>query len=88
MRARTLACLALALGVVAPFLVHLLRGALPEPAFDGDPTLQDVVTDPAGLLGDHLVHGDYPALAWTAYLCAGLAIGRLDLFDGSPRPGC
>ncbi|MDX3451117.1 heparan-alpha-glucosaminide N-acetyltransferase domain-containing protein [Streptomyces sp. ME02-8801-2C] len=81
LRARTLACLALALGVVSPFLVHLLRGALPEPAFDGDPTLQDVVTDPAGLLGDLLVHGDYPVLAWTAYLCAGLAIGRLDLFD-------
>ncbi|MGW3646368.1 heparan-alpha-glucosaminide N-acetyltransferase domain-containing protein [Streptomyces sp. NPDC000878] len=81
LRARTLACIALALGVVAPFLVHLLQGALPEPAFDGDPTLQDVVTDPAGLLGDLLVHGDYPVLAWTAYLCAGLAIGRLDLFD-------
>ncbi|WP_327698381.1 heparan-alpha-glucosaminide N-acetyltransferase domain-containing protein [Streptomyces sp. NBC_00459] len=81
LRARTLACIALALGVVAPFLVHLLRGALPEPAFDGDPTLQDVVTDPAGLLGDLLVHGPYPVLAWTAYLCAGLAIGRLDLFD-------
>lgn len=81
LRARTLACVALALGVVAPFLVHLLRGALPEPAFDGDPTLQDVVTDPAGLLGGLLVHGAYPVLAWTAYLCAGLAIGRLDLFD-------
>ncbi len=81
LRARTLACVALVLGVAAPFLVHLLRGALPEPAFDGDPTLQDVVTDPAGLLGDLLVHGPYPVLAWTAYLCAGLAIGRLDLFD-------
>ncbi|GAA3873097.1 hypothetical protein GCM10023084_27590 [Streptomyces lacrimifluminis] len=81
LRARTLACIALTLGVVAPFLVHLLRGALPEPAFDGDPTLQDVVTDPAGLLGGLLVHGAYPVLAWMAYLCAGLAIGRLDLFD-------
>ncbi|NEA68393.1 heparan-alpha-glucosaminide N-acetyltransferase domain-containing protein [Streptomyces sp. SID12488] len=81
LRARTLACVAVALGVVAPFLVHLLRGVLPEPAFDGDPTLLDVVTDPAGLLGGLLVHGAYPVLAWMAYLCAGLAIGRLDLFD-------
>ncbi|MDW4908844.1 heparan-alpha-glucosaminide N-acetyltransferase domain-containing protein [Streptomyces sp. ADMS] len=81
LRARTLACVALALGVLAPFLVHLLRGTLPEPAFEGDPTLQDVVTDPAGLLGGLLVHGGYPVLAWTAYLCAGLAIGRLDLLD-------
>ncbi|GAA0312965.1 heparan-alpha-glucosaminide N-acetyltransferase domain-containing protein [Streptomyces turgidiscabies] len=81
LRARTLGCVALALGVLAPFLVHVLRGVLPEPAFDGDPTLQDVVTDPAGLLGDLLVHGPYPVLAWTAYLCAGLAIGRLDLYD-------
>lgn len=87
LRARTLACVALALAVVAPFLVHLLRGALPEPAFEGDPTLQDVVTDPAGLLGDLLVHGDYPVLAWTAYLCAGLAIGRLDLFSRRTATG-
>lgn len=73
------ACLSLFLAVAAPFAVHALRGVLPEPVFDGDPTLQDVVADPLGLVSDLLVHGDYPVLAWTAYLCAGLALGRLDL---------
>lgn len=76
---RALAGLSLTLALGAPFAVHALRGLLPEPAFDGDPTLQDVVTDPLGLVSDLLVHGDYPVLAWTAYLCAGLALGRLDL---------
>jgi uncharacterized membrane protein YeiB len=76
---RALAGLALSLAVAAPLAVHALRGVLPEPAFEGDPTLQDVVTDPLGLVSDLLVHGDYPVLAWTAYLCAGLALGRLDL---------
>lgn len=76
---RFLAGLSLFLAVGAPFAVHALRGVLPEPAFEGDPTLQDVVTDPLGLASDLLVHGGYPVLAWTAYLCAGLALGRLDL---------
>jgi uncharacterized membrane protein len=79
LRPGTLTALSLSLAVGAPFAVHALRGALPQPAFDGDPTLQDVVTDPLGLVSDLLVHGDYPVLAWTAYLCAGLALGRLDL---------
>lgn len=83
---RTLAALSLTLAVGAPFAVHALRGVLPEPAFDGDPTLQDVVTDPLGLLSDLLVHGDYPVLAWTAYLCAGLALGRLDLTSRKVAP--
>lgn len=83
---RFLACLSLFLAVGAPFAVHALRGVLPEPAFDGDPTLQDVVTDPLGLVSDLLVHGDYPVLAWTAYLCAGLALGRLDLTSRKVAP--
>ncbi|MEU6347821.1 heparan-alpha-glucosaminide N-acetyltransferase domain-containing protein [Streptomyces sp. NPDC047072] len=76
---RLLAGLALVLAVAAPVVLYAVRGAFPEPAFDGDPTLTDLVTDPVGLLSDLLVHGDYPVLAWTTYLCAGLAVGRLDL---------
>ncbi|MEU0026066.1 heparan-alpha-glucosaminide N-acetyltransferase domain-containing protein [Streptomyces sp. NPDC006335] len=83
---RALAGLALSLAVAAPFAVHALRGVLPEPAFEGDPTLQDVVTDPLGLVSDLLVHGDYPVLACTAYLCAGLALGRLDLTSRKAAP--
>ncbi|WP_449353368.1 heparan-alpha-glucosaminide N-acetyltransferase domain-containing protein [Streptomyces shaanxiensis] len=81
-----LAGLSLTLAVGAPFAVHALRGVLPEPAFDGDPTLQDVVADPLGLVSDLLVHGDYPVLAWTAYLCTGLALGRLDLTSRKIAP--
>lgn len=83
---RTLAALSLTLALGAPFAVHALRGVLPEPAFDGDPVLQDLVTDPLGLVSDLLVHGDYPVLAWTAYLCFGLALGRLDLTSRKIAP--
>ncbi|MGW2521710.1 heparan-alpha-glucosaminide N-acetyltransferase domain-containing protein [Streptomyces sp. NPDC001617] len=79
LRPRTLILLSLALAAAAPLALHVLRGVLPEPAFDGDPVLTDVFTNPLGLLSDLLMHGDYPVLAWTAYLCAGLAVGRLDL---------
>lgn len=76
---RTLIGLALLLAVAGPVLVHLLRDVLPMPSYDGDPTPADLFTDPLGLLSDLLVHGNYPVLAWTAYVCAGLAAGRLDL---------
>ncbi|MFJ4784902.1 heparan-alpha-glucosaminide N-acetyltransferase domain-containing protein [Streptomyces sp. NPDC088794] len=79
LRPRTLAALSLTLALAGPVAVHLLRGVLPEPAFDGDPVPTDVVTDPLGLLSDLLVHGNYPVVAWMTYLCAGLAVGRLDL---------
>lgn len=45
-----------------------------------------MVTDPLGLVSDLLVHGDYPVLAWTAYLCAGLALGRMDLASRKAAP--
>jgi hypothetical protein len=79
LRPRTLIGLSPALAVAGPIVVHVVRGALPAPAFDGDPVPTDAFTDPLGLLSDLLVHGNYPVLAWTAYVCAGLAVGRLDL---------
>ncbi|MGI5459008.1 heparan-alpha-glucosaminide N-acetyltransferase domain-containing protein [Streptomyces sp. CA-249302] len=79
LRPRTLAGLALLFAVAGPVVLHALHGVLPAPPFDGDPTLADLVTHPVGVLSDLLVHGDYPVLAWLAYLCAGLAVGRLDL---------
>ncbi|MFC8514523.1 heparan-alpha-glucosaminide N-acetyltransferase domain-containing protein [Streptomyces sp. NPDC057257] len=79
LRPATLTGLALLFAVAGPVALHLLHGALPEPPFDGDPTLTDLFTHPLGVLSDLLVHGDYPVLAWMAYLCAGLAVGRLDL---------
>ncbi|MDH6213589.1 heparan-alpha-glucosaminide N-acetyltransferase domain-containing protein [Streptomyces pseudovenezuelae] len=79
LRPGALTALSLTLAVAGPVVVHVLRGVLPQPAFDGDPVLTDVFTDPLGLLSNLLVQGNYPALAWMAYLCAGLAVGRLDL---------
>jgi len=46
-------------------------------------TLATLVTDPVGLLTQLLLTGYYPIAVYPAYLCAGMAIGRLDL--RSPR---
>src|SRR5262249_37107461 len=46
---------------------------------NNDPTLTYAVLHPVGLVVDLLVAGYYPALAWMAYICAGIAVGRLDL---------
>jgi uncharacterized membrane protein len=75
---RRLAGLALGVALLAPFLSSVLRADLPRgPA--ASPTLDTLVEDPVGLLRVLLVTGYYPVLGWTAYLCAGLAVGRLAL---------
>ncbi|WP_117209849.1 heparan-alpha-glucosaminide N-acetyltransferase domain-containing protein [Allorhizocola rhizosphaerae] len=61
-----------------PVLVHLLQPHLPKPKLR-NPTLRYIVDDPLRLLYELCFTGEYPALPWMAYLCAGLAIGRLDL---------
>lgn len=67
---RTLVLIALLAAVVVPPLGHALRAETPL----GDST------DPLTVL---TLSGTYPAAAWSAYLCAGLAAGRLPL--GSAR---
>jgi uncharacterized membrane protein len=79
LRPRVLACIAGALIVVGP-LLRLgafslgLRDAFPDGATLGAP-----FSDPVGLFLQLLVTGFYPAVVYMAYICAGLAIGRLDL---------
>ncbi len=73
---------ALAAGAVlvaagAPVLSHLLRRGLPEGP-GPQPTLADLA-EPVELLRTLLLTGVYPVLPWTAYLLAGMAVGRLDL---------
>ncbi|OLT13705.1 hypothetical protein BJF78_21265 [Pseudonocardia sp. CNS-139] len=46
---------------------------------DLDPTFGALVHDPPGLLVQLFVTGEYPVVVYLAYICAGLAIGRLDL---------
>jgi uncharacterized membrane protein len=69
--ARPLAALAVGAAVVTPVASHVLRTPL-DPA---------TVEEPGGadLLRDLLLTGTYPVLTWTAYLFAGLAVGRLPL---------
>jgi uncharacterized membrane protein YeiB len=44
-----------------------------------EPTPITLATEPLALLVQILVTGDYPAVVYMAFVCAGLAIGRLDL---------
>lgn len=46
---------------------------------DVEPTFGVLVHDPLGLLIQLFVTGEYPVVVYLSYICAGLAIGRLDL---------
>jgi uncharacterized membrane protein YeiB len=80
LRPRTLALVTATLITMAPVAVLGMVDAhgpsLGEPAYA---TFSTVVQDPSGLIEGLLLTGAYPTLAYLAYLCAGLAIGRLDL---------
>ena len=81
LRPRTLACIAGVLVVVSPLiLVGSSRLGL-EPTWGSPPypTLSAPFTHPIGLLLQLLVTGDFPAVVYMIYICAGLAIGRLNL---------
>ncbi|MEV6813218.1 heparan-alpha-glucosaminide N-acetyltransferase domain-containing protein [Micromonospora sp. NPDC051296] len=70
------AFLAVAAGV--PALRQILLPQLPEPTYQ-NPEFAHLVNDAGALLTELAVTGEYPAIAWLAYLCAGLVIGRLTL---------
>ncbi len=76
LRPRILTLIAAALIVVAPVVVLVVRTSVDAPS---DPTFDTLVDDPSGLAVGLFVTGSYPVLAYLAYLCAGLAIGRSDL---------
>lgn len=63
------------IAVLVPVLSHLVRAHLPPRALR-NPTLGSLLSDPGQTLQDLLLTGNYPALAWLAYLCLGLAVGR------------
>ena len=79
LRPRTLACIAGALIVVGPLLLLGAFNLGMQPAFDSNPTLSAPFTHPIGFVLLLLVTGDFPAAVYMIYICAGLAIGRLDL---------
>lgn len=79
-----LAGIAAAVIVAGPVLLIATAGtALAARASDTEPSLATLVGDPLGVLIQLFVTGEYPVVAYLAYICAGLAIGRLDL--GSRR---
>lgn len=78
---RTLALLTAVVIAVGPLLL-VVAARMDPPDLDGDnpnPTFVTMVTEPAGTLGALFIAGVYPVVVYLAYLCAGLAIGRLDL---------
>ena len=77
LRAPALAASAVAVTLVAPVLSHLLRPELPLRTF-GSPDLTSLGS-PLQLGSELLLTGYYPALPWTAYVLAGLSVGRLPL---------
>ena len=75
---RVLAAAALGFAVLGPFIMQAVRDDFPS--LGGyDPTFVSLVTEPVATVSALLVDGSYPAIPWMAYICAGLALGRLDL---------
>lgn len=77
--ARPVAFSALALALAGPVIMQALRDGLPEPGYD--PTFATALAEPGVFFSQLLFTGVYPALPWMAYICAGLALGRLNLTD-------
>lgn len=75
---RALIAVGATIAVVVPVLSHLVRPSLPDPA-DGNVSLAQLFQDPLGLLAQLTLTGLYPALPWMAYVCIGIAIGRMQL---------
>ena len=80
-RAGALAAGAALMSVAGPVLSHVLRTGLPDGP--GPQAGLGSLAEPGQLLVTLALTGYYPVLPWTAYLLAGMAVGRLDL--RSPR---
>jgi hypothetical protein len=76
---RMLGALAVGLIALGPVLLVVLARLGVEFTYTGDPTVGTLVSDPIGLFVQLLITGSYPVVVYLAYLCVGLAIGRLDL---------
>jgi uncharacterized membrane protein len=79
LRAAPLMATGLAVACLVPVLSHLVRADNRLPFGGRNPTFDNLVDAPGDFPGALLLTGYYPALAWAAYLCAGLAAGRLPL---------
>ncbi|WP_454836943.1 heparan-alpha-glucosaminide N-acetyltransferase domain-containing protein [Rhodococcus qingshengii] len=75
---RTLAALGVLIAVAVPAGIELVGSSLPSPSLD-NPTLSGLIDNPGGWTIELLLNGEFPALPWAAYICAGIVIGRLRL---------
>ena len=75
---RMLAVLSVAFAIGGPILLQAVRGVIPAPEED-NLTFGTLFTEPLSTVGQLLFTGFYPAVPWMAYMCAGLAIGKLNL---------
>ena len=73
-----LVALGVAVAVGMPVLSNRLRAALPVHEANNH-SFVDLATDPSGTVTELLLTGEYPVLVWAAYVCVGIAIGRLRL---------
>ena len=78
LRPRTLLLLSGGIALTAPLLMQATRDSLADMG-GVEPNFSTLAESPGGVLGQVLLSGTYPALPWMAYVCAGLAIGRMDL---------
>jgi uncharacterized membrane protein YeiB len=78
-RPQVLAVISVSLAAAAAFVILTTVGDVADPSRGIDPTIGDFVRHPVGMLVLLLVGGAYPAVLWLAYICAGMAMGRLDL---------
>ncbi len=76
---QALAGLAVGIGVGMPIVSHLVRSGPDVRETIPNLTFQDVADGPSAVLRELALTGVYPALTWMAYLCAGMAVGRLTL---------
>jgi uncharacterized membrane protein len=78
LRPAVLACLAIVIALVVPVFTLLIGDSIRGVALANNPTFHSFL-QPYLLAVGLLFTGPYPALAYMAYICAGLAIGRLEL---------
>ncbi|MCW2131468.1 DUF1624 domain-containing protein [Arthrobacter sp. VKM Ac-2550] len=75
---RMLGFAAVGFAILGPILMQALRRPLPD--LEGyDPSLSLLFSDPGGVVSALLFTGSFPAVPYMAYICAGLAIGRMNL---------
>jgi uncharacterized membrane protein len=78
LRTPALGWIGVGVAVIIPPLSQAARANLGPPDY-GNPTFATLLEAPRALLQTLLVTGYYPVLAWSAYVVAGLAAGRLRL---------